>query len=132
MYNKGNLQCLFSVHVDDIKGVATRDVVDPLLKHLNTIVGQRKTYYISSLHTGMQHEHSSGAVFTHQCVYIGSITPIDTLLLIGNGGEELCDSRLRGAYRSVFGAVACIALTRAELAVYVQVLQRRAHAPQDY
>ena len=36
---------------------------------------------------------------------------------------------LRGAYRSVLGAVAVTALTKADLAVYIQALQRRAHAP---
>ena len=33
------------------------------------------------------------------------------------------------AYRSVLGTVAWAVLTRAELAVYVQALQRRAHGP---
>ena len=35
---------------------------------------------------------------------------------------------LRESYRSVLGAVARIVFARAEFAVYVQVLQRRAHA----
>ena len=40
-----------------------------------------------------------------------------------------CDVACHEAYRSVLGAVAWAVLTRAELAVYVQALQRRAHAP---
>ena len=43
----------------------------------------------------------------------------------------LCDSQLHGAHRSVLGAVAWIVLTRAELAVYVQAPQGRAHAPPE-
>ena len=38
-------------------------------------------------------------------------------------------SQLHEAYRPVLGAVAWIELSRAELAVYVQALQRRSHAP---
>ena len=41
----------------------------------------------------------------------------------------MCDVVLHAAYRSVLGVVAWTVLTRAEQAVYVQALQRRAHAP---
>ena len=51
----------------------------------------------------MQHEHSSGAVFTHQCVYIDSITPVYSSLLIGKSDDGLCDPKLHEAYRSVLG-----------------------------
>ena len=43
--------------------------------------------------------------------------------------EVLCCVVLREAYMVVFGAIAWIVLTRAELAVYVHALRRRAHAP---
>ena len=39
------LQCLRSFHVDDIKGIATRVVAEPLLAHLNKIVGQCKVEF---------------------------------------------------------------------------------------
>ena len=68
-------------------------------------------------------------MFTHQCVYIDSIAPIDTSRLTGQDDEALCGSKLHEAYRSVLSAVAWTVLTRAELAVYVQALQRRARAP---
>ena len=77
----------------------------------------------------IQHEHSAGQVFTHQCVYIDSITPIDSSLFTGKDDQALCGSQLHETYRSVLGAVAWTALTRAELDVYEQALQRRAHAP---
>ena len=67
-------------------------------------------------------------MFTHQCVYIDSITPIDVGFLIGKDEEDECDTQLHEVYRSVPGVVAWIVLTRAELAVYVQASQRGAHA----
>ena len=100
-----------------------------MLAHFGRLVGQCKAHHISLLHTGMQREHSSGAVCTRQCVHIDSITPIYGHLLVGKEEEEAeCCVELRGAYRSVLG-VAWTALTRADLAVYIQALQRRAHAP---
>ena len=81
------------------------------------------------LHARLQHEHSAGQVFTHQCVYIDSIAPVDSSLLTGQDEEALCGSKLREAYRSVHGVVAWKVLTRAALAMYVQALQRRAHVP---
>ena len=33
------LKCILSVHVDDLKGAATREIADSLLQHLNKAVG---------------------------------------------------------------------------------------------
>ena len=83
----------------------------------------------SSLHTGIQPEHSLGALLTHQHVYIHSTTPIDNQLSVGKGDEEACCAALHEVYGSVLGAVVWTVLTRADLAVYVHALQRMAHAP---
>ena len=77
--------------------------------------------------TGIQHD-PSGVVFTHQYVYVGSLAPIESTMLIGKDEEARCDEMLHEVYRLVIGVVAWAALTRAELAVYVQALQRRAHS----
>ena len=128
-YTIGNLQCLFSVPSDDIKGTASRDTAGSLLKRLHDKVGQCKADCNSFLHAGIQHEYSSIVLFTHQCVYINGITPIDVGLFTGKVEEAERDTQLHGACRSVPGAVASIAPTRAELAVYVQAFRRRAHVP---
>ena len=47
---------------------------------------------------------------------------------MGKEEETLCGVVLHESYRSVLGAVAKVVLTRAELAVYMQTLQRRSHA----
>ena len=61
-------------------------------------------------------------------IYIASITQTNAGLLAGKDDEVVCCSVLHEAYRCVIGVVAWTVLTRAELAVYVQALQRRAHA----
>ena len=92
-------------------------------------MGQRKAEHGSFFHIGIQHGHGFGVVFIHQYVYVGWIQPMKSELHSGKADEALVDSVCREAYRFVLGAVAWTVLTRAELAVCVQVLQRRAHAP---
>ena len=68
-------------------------------------------------------------MLTHQHAYVDSTSPTKAELYSGKDGEALCDGLCHDVYISILGAVAWIVLTRAELAVYVQALQRRAHAP---
>lgn len=111
-----------------LMGAARRHIAEPLLADPNKLVVQRVADYGSFLHTGIQHEHAPSIALIHQYVYVGRILPVSNELL-GGGGEDACNEALRGACRSVLGAVAWTGLTHADLVVYVQVLQRRAHAP---
>ena len=104
------------MHVDDIKGTATRQNADSGLAYLNSKVGNCKADYGSFPHTGIQHEHSPWEVYIHQCACIDGITPIVVRLLIGKDEEAQCDQILHEAYRSVLGVVAWTVLTRAEFA----------------
>ena len=54
------LVCLTSVHVDDLKGTATKSAAEALLKHLESRVGKCKADFISFLHTGIQHIQKAG------------------------------------------------------------------------
>ena len=105
-YKPGNLRCLLPVHVIDVTGTAPRHVAESLLVCLHSKVGRCKADCGSFLRTGIQ-----------------------LSLLIGKDEEAQCDVIFHEAYISVLGVVAWTVLTRAELAVYVQALQRRAHAP---
>lgn len=107
----GKLKCLLPVRVGDVKGTATRQTADPSLAHLNEMVGQCKADCGSFLHTGIQREYSPREVCTHRYVYIDSVTPIESMMLICKDEEALCDTLLHGSYRSVLGAVAWTVLT---------------------
>ena len=75
------------MHAGDVKGTATRQTADLLLIHLIGKVGQCKADCGSSFHAGIRHEHCPGEVYTHQYVYIDSITSIEVSLFIGKGEE---------------------------------------------
>ena len=78
----------------------------------------------------MQHEHKCGEVYTHQFTYVNAIKPIPTSAYKGMEDEKLVTlTRLHDLFRSCIGAIAWAVLSRADIAVYVQVLQRRGHAP---
>ena len=72
------------------QGTARKETAGSLLKHLNATVGQCNADCDSLLHTGVQHESSSGPVFSHQRVYIDSVPPIDANMLTGKGEDDLC------------------------------------------
>ena len=54
---------------------------------------------------------------------------MDLSSLRGVSDEETVNETLHSGYMSLLGGVAWTVLTRAEAAIYVQALQRRAHAP---
>ena len=125
VYKFGNLVCLVSVHVDYIKGTTRRQLAESLLALLNKLVCQCKAEGDSSLHICIQHEHSPPGC----SLRIDDMLSIDVALLVGKDEDALCCVALRESYRSVLGAIACVVFTRADLAVYVQASQRRAHLP---
>ena len=99
-----------------------------MLAHLNAKVGQCKVGDGSFLHICIQHEHSPGVLLAHQYVHVGAEAPIGSSMFIGLE-DAFCNIILYEVYRSALGAVIWTVLTSAELAVYVQSLQRHAHAP---
>ena len=82
-YVPGNLQCLLGAHVGDIEGAACNGPAEPLLKHFHDKVGQCKADCNSFLHAGVQHECSSGVVFTHRHAYIDRVLLVDNNLFVG-------------------------------------------------
>ena len=95
------------------------------LKHLEVSVGACKAEFVSFAHTGIQHLHKAGEVYTHQVPYIETITPISTHLYAGLDGDATTSDELHEQFRSVLGSIAWTALTRPDMAVYIQALQRR-------
>ena len=105
-------------------------VAEPLLKHLGFAVSTCKAEFASFTHTGIQHEHKVGEVYTHQLTYVDAIKPIATNLYSGQvDGKPIADTPLHEAVRSCLGAVAWAVLSRPDVVVYVQALQRRGASP---
>ena len=128
-HEKGKLVCLLSTHVDDLKGGARRSTAEALIKFVETKVGKCKQQWNCFTHTGIEHEQTEKGIYTHQAGYSATIKPIANELLNGKADDELAGILLASLYSSVLGGVAWMVLTRADLSVYVQALQRRASMP---
>ena len=123
------LLCILSTHVDDLKGGATKAIADDLLKFIESKVGKCKQQWKAFTHTGIEHEQTAAGIYTHQTGYAATLKPISKELFNQMPDEQLVNEHLAGLYLSVLGGVAWMILTRADLAVYVQALQRRASTP---
>jgi hypothetical protein len=80
------------------------------------------------MHTGVWHEQVDGGIFCHQFAYVEQLHPLAVGHLKGTVETELVDDSLKSQFHSLLGGVAWTVLTRAEIAIYVQALQRRASA----
>ena len=63
VYRK-DLKCILPVHVDDLKGTATRETAKSLLQHLESKVGKCKADYCTFTHTGILHEQTADCIYT--------------------------------------------------------------------
>ena len=70
MYVQGNIQCMLSVHVDDIKGTARKDTTGSWLKHPSEKVGQYTADCDNFHHTGIRRWiFFRGCVYTPVCLH---------------------------------------------------------------
>ena len=126
---KLTLRCLLSTHVDDLKGAARRSDAEKLLQHIEKHVGKCKQAWNTFLHTGIQHERSKDGIYCHQHEYALQLKPLDPRSWKNLADDELAEAELASLFISLLGGAAWMVLTRPDAAVYIQALQRRAHAP---
>ena len=65
----------------------------------------------------------------HQNAYAQQLQPIDLKGTRHLAPETLVDSSQHSLYMSLLGGAAWLTLTRVDLSIFIQALQRRAHAP---
>ena len=80
-------------------------------------------------HTGVEHEQLENGIWCHQTTYIKALQPLATTTLRGKDEDAVVEDELAGRFASLLGGVAWTVLTRTEVAIYVQALQRHASVP---
>ena len=123
------IRMALSTHVDDLKGSATRKDAESLLAHLQKEVGTCSQEWQQMTHTGIEHVQSDKGVYAHQTKYAQQLMPMDISSIKGQPDETDAPGDFPSRYMSLLGGLAWLVLTRVDLAVYVQALQRRAHSP---
>ena len=104
-------------------------MADSLLHHLEKNFGKCKAEFGTFTHTGVRHRHRPGRVVCDQDEYVSALQQMNLSHLKGCADGDSVDQTTHSAFQSLLGGAAWTALTRADAAVYMQALQRRAHAP---
>jgi len=123
------LQMIISTHVDDLKGGAPKSIAKSLLAFLEAKFGPCKSEWSSFAHTGVQHVQNDDGIFCHQWPYIEQLRQLTISQHKGREENELVNDKEKEQFDSLLGGVAWTVLTRADIAIYVQALQRRGKAP---
>ena len=123
------LKMILSTHVDDLKGGASKKNALALLNHLEASVGTCTQEWKTFTHTGIEHVQTDAGINTHQTTYAQQLQLIDATSIKSHPDEELVNETMHSLYMSLLGGLAWLVLTRVDLSVFVQALQRRAHAP---
>ena len=118
-----------STHVDDLKGAANKETAMSLLKHLEQRFGPCKAEWKEFVHTGVQHVQTPGRVYCHQHAYTAQLRQMDLTRVVKADPNNLVDEEMKASFDSLLGGVAWVVITRGDVAVYVQALQRRGSAP---
>ena len=126
---RAKLLCILSAHVDDLKGAAPRPIAESLLRHLESHFGKCKAEWDDFMHTGIRHVHQPGVVERHQHEYISALRPMTVSRSLGMTEDSTVDGETHSSFMTLLGGCAWAVLSRADLAVYIQALQRRAHQP---
>ena len=104
----------------------TKNVSMKLLPHLENNFDNCKSAFDSFVHMAIKHTKKKASDATKQRLHHKSM---ETSLFRETPEEDLVSTQAHEKYRSSLGEVAWTAMTQATLAVYIQSLQRRSHAP---
>jgi len=126
-----SLLMILSTHVDDLKGAAKRSDAESLLQHLEKTVGNCIQDWKEFTRTGIEHKQDDDGVYAHQTKYAEQLKPMPLEGLKDKQAEDLVDDAHTTMYMSLLGGVAWMVLTRSDISVYVQALQRRAQSPRN-
>eukprot|EP00971_Amphidinium_carterae_P304266 6046514-Amphidinium_carterae.2 len=128
----GELKGILSLHVDDIKVAADKEVTDWLLLALTERFGALKTHFGSFEHCGLAHEQQQdGSVTVHQNHYLDSIgdVPMELLKWARKNPCKLLDTGAYQRFRTLLGQISWLVQSRPEAAVTTSFLQSVANKP---
>ena len=132
-HSNGQLCCIASTHVDDLKIAGVKAFVKELLKAMEEILGPLKVQngFMSMFeHCGIMHEQdASYAVTIHQNHYCSQLRPANVSDIDVTQTLVALTILQVAVYQSLLGALSWLSQTRMDIAIYVQALQRNAKAP---
>ena len=123
------LVAAISSHVDDLKCVGLAVILDLIASELEKSVGKLTKEAVSFTHTGVHHQLGPQGLYVHQFAYADQLQMMNLSHLKGRPTEEEVPTTDRAMYMSLLGALSWLVQTRADLAIFVQTLQRHGKTP---
>ena len=130
---KQELLAVLSAHVDDLKIAGDHAFVKGMLTFFETQVGKLKVeraFKSAFDHCGIRHTQSENYSITlSQAHYAANLRPVDTSQIDLTRTSDPLTPELIELYLSLLGGLSWLLLTRPDIAIYVQALQRASKAP---
>ena len=131
-HREAQLRLAATAHVDDLKCIGSDEAAASMIATVEKAVGKVTLLKDNFEHCGIKHETTDTAITMHQNHYAAQLRPIDESLL-GNhkDHEEVKDFcvELVTLFMSLLGGLAWLVLTRLDICIYVQCMQRHAQSP---
>ena len=129
---QGRPELAITAHVDDLKCIGNESSANKLISNIEKAVGKVTLLKDNFEHCGIKHETHAHAIIMHQNHYAAQLRPIDTKLL-GDHKDEMevkeFSPELQTLFMSLLGGLAWLVLTRVDICIYVQCMQRHTQNP---
>ena len=130
-HEQGRLLCIMTKHVDDLKLIGQKEVIDGVLYTIQEVFGDLKIVWHEFTNCRVRRIQSRATfqITLDQEEYIRNMKPIVHADLRGKSKESECSPELVQLFMSLLGAVAYALMARINVAVFVCALQRVTHKP---
>ncbi|CAE7203568.1 RE1 [Symbiodinium sp. CCMP2592] len=115
-------------HVDDLKMIGPRRLIEEFVKHLTATFGRMDIEWHVFAFCGIQHRQAAdGSISLDQNKFLAACKPITQPSALSGPAEKLLPEEARRHFLSLLMTLAYGLLTRPDIAVFITALQRESH-----
>ena len=131
-WDDGELTCIMTKHVDDLKVAGKPEVVKFALAEIQKVFGELKILWKDFANCGVRHlqDPTTKEIALDQIAFAQNLSKISHPELSTAKNEDQCSLQLHQLYTSLLGSAAYLAHTRVDALVFVSTLQRHNSKPQ--
>ena len=128
LHKNGDLVMAIIKHVDDLKMIGPRKLIEEFVAHLTAVFGKMEIEWHSFTFCGVQHtQQADGSVELDQIKFLSACKQITAPQAITGDPNTLLPEAARRHFLSLLMTIAYSLLTRPDIAVFVTALQRESH-----
>ena len=126
MYKDGQLCMMILKHVDDIKLVGSKEIIEALVQHLSRTFGKLTIEWHEFTFCGIKHvqDPHSKEITLDQTSFLQAIKPMSQPEVLTSPGENQMPESLQRHFLSLLMTVAYAVQSRPDIAVYIAALQK--------